>query len=251
MEYTVKQLAQLAGISTRTLRYYDDIGLLVPRGRTRAGYRLYTSQQVDLLQQIMFYKQLGVSLEEIRNIVFSVDFDRLSSMETHLSNLYRQQKQLELLIENVTLTISYLKGEYSMSDKEKFRAFKQNLIAENEEKYGKEIREKYGDKTIDESNKKLLDIAQHDWNNVDELNELLNETLKQATEEGNPESETAQKACQLHKKLICCYWNFYSKEAHLSLCEMYTQDERFTAYYEKIAPGCAQFLLEAMKIYLA
>ena len=138
-----------------------------------------------------------------------------------------------------------------MSDKEKFAAFKQNIVNENEKKYGEEIRKKYGDKKVDDTNKKILDMSQESWNSLEELNERLNKTLKAAVEEGNPASETAQKACALHKEWLGHYWNFYSQEAHLNLCLMYTQDERFKEYYEKIAPGCADFLYEAMKIYLA
>ncbi len=251
MEYTINQLAQLAGISTRTLRYYDDIGLLVPQGRTQAGYRLYTTRQVDLLQHIMFYKHMGMPLEEIKTIVNSPGYDKLKAMEKHLSQLYEKQKNLNLMIENVENTIGYMKGEKAMADKDKFEIFKQNLVEENEEKYGREIRKKYGDKTIDESNEKLFAMSQSRWNDIERLNEELNKTLKLAVETGDPASEIAQKACELHKRWIGFYWNFYSEEAHLSLCEMYTQDERFKAYYENIAPDCAEFLLQAMKIYFA
>ena len=138
-----------------------------------------------------------------------------------------------------------------MSDKEKFAAFKQDVVNKNEKKYGAEIRKKYGDKTVDETNSKILSMTQESWNSLEELNELLNNTLKAAVEEGNPASETAQKACALHKEWLGYYWNFYNKEAHLNLCLMYTQDERFKEYYEKIAPGCADFLYQAMKICLA
>ena len=138
-----------------------------------------------------------------------------------------------------------------MSNKEKFDAFKLNMVKENEEKYGKEIREKYGDEKVNATNNKILGMTEEEYATVEELNTVLNETLKAAVAEGNPASETAQKACELHKKWLSFYWNFYTKEAHLGLCLMYTQDERFKSYYENITPGCADFLYEAMKIYLA
>jgi len=93
-------------------------------------------------------------------------------------------------------------------------------------------------------------MTQETWSSTEELNRLLNTTLAAAVKERNPAGETAQNACALHQKWIQQYWDFYSEEAHLGLCEMYTQDERFREYYEKIAPGCAEFLLEAMRIYL-
>jgi len=75
LQYTVKQLADLAGVSTQTLRYYDQIGLLKPAGTTEAGYRLYSSAEVDRLQQILFYREIGMSLEQIGEIISAPDFD--------------------------------------------------------------------------------------------------------------------------------------------------------------------------------
>ena len=251
MKYSISQLSKLAGVSSRTLRYYEEIGLLLPREKGDNGYRYYDSRQVDRLQQIMFYRSFDMELDDIKNILNSDDFNPVTALESHLVKLENQKAKINRLIDSVNKTIMSLKGETTMSDKEKFAAFKQNIVNENEKKYGAEIRKKYGDKTVDDTNKKILDMSQESWNSLEELNERLNKTLKAAVEEGNPASETAQKACALHKEWLGHYWNFYSKEAHLNLCLMYTQDERFKEYYEKIAPGCADFLYEAMKIYLA
>ena len=251
MKYSISQLSKLAGVSSRTLRYYEEIGLLLPREKGENGYRYYDLQQVDRLQQIMFYRSFDMELEEIKNILDADDFNPISALESHLEKLENQKTKINRLIDNVNKTILSLKGETTMSDKEKFAAFKQNIVNENEKKYGEEARRKYGDKAVDDTNKKILDMSQESWNSLEELNILLNKTLKEAVAGGNPASETAQKACALHKQWLGHYWNFYSKEAHLNLCLMYTQDERFKEYYEKIAPGCAEFLYEAMKIYLA
>jgi len=250
-EYSINRLAKLAGVSARTLRYYDQIGLLTPGGKTLSGYRVYSQKEVDVLHQIMFYKQSGMQLEDIKKIITSADFDPLTAMQQHMENLLQQKEKLEDLIENAEKTIKMLKGEQQMNNKEKFDAFKQNMVKENEEKYGREIREKYGDERVDATNRKILGMTEEEYTTVEELNTALNKTLKAAVSEGNPASETAQKACHLHKKWLSFYWNFYTKEAHLGLCLMYTQDERFKEYYENIAPGCADFLYEAMKIYLA
>ena len=251
MKYSISQLSKLAGVSSRTLRYYEEIGLLLPREKGDNGYRYYDTHQVDKLQQIMFYRSFDMELDDIKIILNSDDFNPIKALESHLVKLENQKAKINRLIDNVNKTIMSLKGETTMSDKEKFAAFKQNIVNENEKKYGAEIRKKYGDKTVDEANSKILDMSQESWNSLEELNELLNNTLKVAVEEGNPASETAQKACALHKEWLGHYWNFYNKEAHLNLCLMYTQDERFKEYYEKIAPGCADFLYEAMKINLA
>ena len=249
-EYSITRLAKLAGISTRTLRYYDEINLLKPDRKTQSGYRMYSQDKVDTLHQIMYYRQVGMPLEEIKAIISDEKFSALSAMEHHRQKLIQQRQQLDSLIENADKTIRMLKGEITMSNKEKFKAFKENLVKENEAKYGREAREKYGDEAIDATNRKILAMTEKEYSTVEEVNAALNEALKAAVTEGNPASETAQKACRLHKQWLTFYWNFYSKEAHLGLCQMYTQDERFKEYYEKIAPGCADFLYDAMKIYL-
>lgn len=251
MKYSISQLSKLAGVSSRTLRYYEEIGLLLPREKGENGYRYYSSRQVNKLQQIMFYRSFDMELEDIKRIVNSDDFDRIAAMESHLEKLKNQKEKIDKLIENVNKTIMNLKGEIQMTDKEKFNAFKEKIIHNNEEKYGAEARAKYGNEAVDATNKKIMDMSQEQWTNLEELTALLNTTLKEAVQQADPASAIAQKACALHKEWLTHYWNFYSKEAHLGLCQMYTQDERFKEYYEKIAPGCADFLYKAMKIYLA
>jgi DNA-binding transcriptional MerR regulator len=135
--------------STRTLRYYDEIGILKPARINSSGYRIYGQKEVDRLQQIMFYRELGVSLENIKDIVTSPSFDGAAALKEHHEKLLEKRNQLDLLIANVEKTIALTEGRINMSDKEKFEGFKKNMIDENEKKYGKEIREKYGrDKNI-------------------------------------------------------------------------------------------------------
>lgn len=138
-----------------------------------------------------------------------------------------------------------------MNNNEKFQGFKQKLINDNEARYGKEIREKYGNETIDQANKKIGDMTQEQYQNLEELTTRLNDTIKAAFEEGKPEGPLAQQACQLHKEWLCHYWpdGMYTKEAHMSLAQSYVDDPRFTAYYDKIIPGCAVFLRDAMRFY--
>jgi erythromycin esterase-like protein len=123
------------------------------------------------------------------------------------------------------------------------------MIDDNEKQYGKEIREKFGDDVIDASNAKLMGLTADQYERVQELSRQINESLKTAFEQGDPAGELAQKACELHKKWLMYTWDSYSKEAHKGLAQMYVCDERFTAYYDKIAPGCAAFLRDAIMIY--
>lgn len=249
MEYTINKLAKVAGVTTRTLRFYDEISLLAPARISSNGYRIYGQKEIDRLQYILFYRELGVSLEEIKNILESKDFDGLAALESHLSALLARRKQLDLLIANVEKTISAAKGEIIMSDDEKFQGFKKKLVEENEQKYGREVREKYGDEAVDRSNAKVLGMNREQYAEYEKLTAEFHETLKAAFEQGDPAGELAQKACELHKKWLCFFWNEYSKEAHMGVTQMYVDDPRFTEYFDKIAEGCAAFLRDAVLIY--
>lgn len=249
MEYTVNKMSKLAGVSTRTLRYYDEINLLKPARVTASGYRIYGSEEVDALQQILFYREFGLSLDDISRIMSSRDFDREKALEGHLSELIHKRKRLDVLIDNVSKTISAAKGEIVMADKEKFVGFIQGIIDENEEKYGVEIREKYGGQVMDESNARLKGMSKEQYEEGERLRVAFEETLKAAYDTGDPAGELAQKACELHKQWLCVFYPRYSKEYHKGLGEMYVADDRFRANYDKLAPLCTEFLRDAIYIY--
>lgn len=239
----------MAGISTRTLRYYDEIGILKPARINSSGYRIYGQAEVDRLQQILFYRELGVNLENIKNMVTSPSFDGTSALIEHRERLLEKRSQLDLLINNVEKTIAAAEGRIIMANKEKFEGFKQKMIDENEKKYGEEIRSKYGKDTVEKSNKKLKNMTQEQYDEVTRLAEEVTTTLAEAFKNGDPASDIAQKAADLHKRWLTFYWTEYSKEAHAGLAQMYVDDERFKAYYDKEQPGTAEFLRDAILIY--
>jgi DNA-binding transcriptional MerR regulator len=239
----------MSGVSARTLRYYDEIGLLKPIRVASSGYRIYGQKEVDRLQQILFYRELEFPLEEIKTLLSASDFDTERAFQSHLAELNKKRERLDLLINNVTKSITAMKGETIMTDTEKFEGFKQTLINENEQKYGAEVREKYGDTAVNESNAKIKGLTQEQYDKSVQLSQELEITLKAAFETGEPAGELAQKACNLHKQWLCIMYSKYSKEYHKGLAEMYVADERFKAYYDNIVPGCAEFLRDAINIY--
>jgi DNA-binding transcriptional MerR regulator len=249
MEYTVHKLSQLAGVSTRTLRYYDEIDILSPARINSSGYRIYGEKEVDRLQQILFYRELGVSLEDIKKIMNEPSFDGEAALKEHRKQLLEKRKQLDLLIANVEKTLAQSERGIKMSDQEKFEGFKQKMIEDNEKEYGKEIREKYGEETVNRSNDKLKNMTEEEYKEVKALEESVKETLAEAFEIGNPAGELAQKAADLHRQWLTYYWSDYSKEAHVGLTNMYVQDERFRAYYDEKQPGTAEFLRDAVLVY--
>ncbi|OIJ17378.1 MerR family transcriptional regulator [Anaerobacillus alkalilacustris] len=248
MEYTIQNLAQLAGVSTRTLRYYDEIGILKPARINSSGYRIYGQKEVDRLQQIMFYKALGICLERVKKIITSPSYDETEALKDHREQLLGKRKQLDVLIANVEKTIDSMEGRTMMIDKEKFEGFKQQLIDENEAKYGKEIREKYGNDMVNRSNEKLKNMKKEDYDEVSRLAIEVQETLEKAFKTGDPSGDSAQKTAELHKKWLMYYWSEYNKDAHAGLAQMYLDDERFKKYYEK-KPGMTEFLRDAIFVY--
>lgn len=249
MEYTVQKLGRMAGVSARTLRYYDEIGILKPARINSSGYRIYGQREVDRLQQILFYRELGMNLDNIGDIVTAPDFDGAGALREHRKKLLEKRAQLDLLIANVEKTIGLTEGRIKMTDKEKFEGFKQKLIDENEEKYGEEIREKYGEAAVESSNNKVKNMTQEEYDAVTKLKEEQLDTLARAFKTGDPAGELAQKAAELHKQWLTFYWDSYSKEAHAGLAQMYVEDERFRAYYDKEQQGMAEFLRDAILIY--
>ncbi|HSU79531.1 MAG TPA: MerR family transcriptional regulator [Candidatus Angelobacter sp.] len=251
MEYTILKLSQLAGVSSRTLRYYDEIGLLKPARVNSSGYRIYGPREVDRLQHILFYRELGFSLDVIRKLLTSPTFDEAEALYDHREKLLEERERLDLLIQNVENTIASKEGKTPMSDQDKFKGLKQKMMDDNEKTYGEEIRRKYGEERVNQSNAKLQNMTAEEYEHVTQLEGLIKETLSEAMETGNPSADLAQKAVDLHKQWLSFYWESYSKEAHAGLADMYVADERFKAYYDEIQPGAAEFLRAAIYIYTA
>ncbi|ASA26629.1 MerR family transcriptional regulator [Paenibacillus donghaensis] len=248
-EYTVQKLGKLAGVSTRTLRYYDEFGLLKPARINSSGYRIYGQAEVDRLQQILFYRELGLGLESIRGMVTSPSFDGATALREHHEQLLQRRTQLDLLIATVEQTLAHTEGRMIMSNADKFTGFKQKMVDDNEQKYGAEIRDKYGDDVVNESNRQMLGMTEAQYADMQKVEQDMLQLLEQAIQTGDPASEPAQQAADLHRQWLGFSWSSYSKEAHAGVAEMYVADERFTAYYDKHAPGMAEFLRDAVLIY--
>ena len=251
MPYTVKQLASLTGLTPRTLRYYDAIGLLQPSRSQENGYRLYGSGEVDRLQQILLYREMGLPLEAIGGLLDAPGFDRAAVLRERLRQLQSQRQQVEAMICTVRRTLSMLEGGDSMTDREKFESMKQRVIAENEAAYGREVRERYGSEAADGSARRLSGMTEQEGEQMQAEDRGNQAALLRAMEAGDPAGEDAQEACRLHRAWLGRCWTpeMLTDEAHIQLVEMYGQDERFTAFYEKIAPGCAAFFAQAVRAF--
>lgn len=251
MEYTVKALAELSGVTPRTLRWYDSLGLLRPCRTTEAGYRIYGRPEVDRLQQILFYRELGFSLEQIGAVLDAPEFDRQKALQSHLSALKERRERLDGLILTVEQTIREAKGETTMTDREKFAAFQKQAVEKNEKMYGKEVRSKYGDRAVDESNAAFLSMGEEEHADWERLGEEIRFALAAAVRAGeDPAGAEGQRIAALHARWLCFGGRKYDPEKHAGIAELYVSDERFTAYYDREVPGCARFLRDAVESYV-
>jgi hypothetical protein len=156
---------------------------------------------------------------------------------------------------NVEATIAAAEKGTTMSDKARFEGFeqrKQQMLQQNEEQYGSEIREKYGEEAVAASNQRFAGLSEQQFAQMEELTQCLNDALAAAYDCGNgdPLGPSAREVCELHKQWLCIFWPTYTPEAHRGVTQMYVDDPRFTAYYDKIAPGCVTFLRDAVHAWL-
>lgn len=247
MEYSINQLSKISGLTTRTLRYYDEIDLLKPKRVNSAGYRIYGKIEIDTLQQILFFRELGVELEGIKVILNHSKNDQAKLLKGHLSKLLLKQKQIHTLIENVNQTIESIEGGIEMKDSDKFKGFKKELLNQNDEVYRDEVIQKWGKHAYDQSRKQFENMSEIEYLEFMKLSGEIEDTLKEAYQLGNDEKSTySKKVAELHKRWIELAWGTYSIDAHHNLVQMYVEDERFKKYYDKNQEGLAVLLRNAV-----
>ena len=235
MKYTIKKLAELAGISTRTLRYYDQIGLLKPNEINKSNYRIYDEKNVNKLQQIMFYRSLDFPLSKIKRLMDDPDFSQLEALKEQRRLLLNKQKEVNKLLTNIDLTIENYKGEKKMADTEKFAAFKKEQLAQNEATYGSELQQKYDADTIKQANQKYSQLTEKEFKEMSDIESKLITDLVALKKHPDLDSSLAQQIYQEHRQWLEFTWPKYTKSSHRGLVDMYLMDSRFQQYYDKKA----------------
>lgn len=251
MNYKTKELAKLAGISIRTLHYYDQIGLLSPSRRTESKYRIYQESDVDILQQILFLREMGLKLQQIKVLIKNLNKDKhLKILETHLETLKDELERKKLLIENVKKTIQTLKGENKMTNKEKFEGLKKDLLLQNDIKYKDEVINHWGEDKYRASVDSIHHMTEKKFLNFKKLESDIIETLKKF--KNNHDETLVTKVAGLHQEWIKLAWGVnYTEEMHLEVVNLYVLDERFKQYYDQHGEGLAKILRDAVHKYLS
>jgi DNA-binding transcriptional MerR regulator len=242
--YTVKQLSKMASISPRTLHYYDQIGLLLPQATGENGYRYYGEESLLRLQQILFYKELGLRLEEIGAVLDQPGFDLLQALNAHRRALQERVQRLNTLIQTVDQTMSYLRGEIEMSEKDLYSGFDE----EQQKRYAEEAQQRWGD-TAATSQRRWEAYSRDEKNNILAEGKEISTNLAAHMDKGPQDADVQYWIDRQFK-----YFNRYFYDCTLDIFEglghMYTEDPRFEANYENIRPGMAAFMEKAMSYYV-
>ena len=242
--FTVKQLSKMAGITPRTLHYYDEIGLLKPSQVGANGYRYYGEECLLRLQQILLYRELDIPLEDIKEIMGRRDFDVLGALEHHKQELGKRIMRLERLIATVDRTIDHLKGKKAMSDKQLFEVFSEEQQAE----YEKEAMQMYDPETVKASNKKWKRYTTAEKQHIGEEGNAVYQDLLLAMPKGAASPE-AQACIERWRKHMGYFWT-PNDEQLLGLANMYNDDPRFKANFDNAHPHLAAFMRSAVKVYV-
>ncbi|MFO7684227.1 MAG: MerR family transcriptional regulator [Chloroflexota bacterium] len=243
MVYTVKQLAEMAGVSRRTLHYYDEIGLLQPWQKGENGYRYYDDAAVLRLQQILFYRELGLSLQEIETAVSAPDFDVLQALQAHRLALLQRTKRLENLIQTIDKTIDHLEGKFEMSTQELFTGFDE----ETQKAYEIEAAERWDADEVKATSQRWQNYSAGQKKQIMAEGEAVYLDLLAAMDKGAESPEVQQIMVRWHQHMR----HFYepSVERLRGLGWGYANDPAFAAFYEKIHPDMPQFISQAIAFY--
>jgi DNA-binding transcriptional MerR regulator len=242
--YTVRKLSNLAGITPRTLHYYDEIGLLHPAGVRENGYRQYDEASLLRLQQILLYRELDLPLAEIRAILDETDFDGLASLRRHRASLENRIHRTEKLINSVDETILFLEGKKKMNEIKMFEPFNEDQQAE----YEKEVAEKYDPAIVQASQRKWKSYTKEEKQRIGEEGNAVYRDFVLAIPKG-PASPEAQDCVRRWRAHMAYFWE-PDDEQCLGLADLYNDDPRLKANFDKIDPRLAEFVREAVKVYV-
>jgi DNA-binding transcriptional MerR regulator len=240
----VGRVAELAGVSVRTLHHYDEIGLLSPGGRTPVGYRRYSEEDLERLQQILFYRELGFALEEIATILDDPQADAAAHLRRQHRLLSKRIERLQAMVAAVEFALEAQQVGISLTPEERFEVFgdldPEEHAEEAEQRWG-------GTEAYRQSQRRAASYSKEDWKRITAEAEDVARRLAEAFTAGvAPDSARAMDLAEQHRQHISRSFYDCSYEMHRGLGEMYLADPRFTQHYENYAPGLAQYMRDAI-----
>lgn len=243
MAYTVNEVAKTAKVSVRTLHHYDAVGLLSPAQRSEAGYRLYDDKDLERLQQILFFKELGFSLDDIGRIMLDPVFDRRNALQAQRTLLAEKARRTEAMLTAIDMALAADEEGWTMDKDEMFEVFGDF----DPKEYEDEVKERWGDTdAYKESARRTKRYTKDDWKRIAAEQQETMRAFVEPYEKGLPaDSEEAMDAAEKHRLVIDQYFYPCSREMQAQLGRMYVEDARFAANYEKFAPGLAVYVRDA------
>jgi MerR family transcriptional regulator, thiopeptide resistance regulator len=243
MSYSVGQVSDLAGVTIRTLHHYDEIGLLSPSGRSAAGYRIYEEVDLERLRQILFYRELGFTLEEIATIVDDPRTDTIGHLRHQRGLLTQRIERLRAMVAAIDHEMEAKTMGIRLTPEERFEVFGDFDPGE----YAEEAEQRWGGtEAYRQSQRRVATYTKEDWLRIKAEEEEVRANLAAAFTAGlAPDSEEAMAAAEAHRRHISRWFYECSYDVHRGLTDMYVSDERFRANYDALAPGLAQFIRNA------
>ncbi len=242
--FTVKQLSRIAGVSPRTLHYYDEIGLLKPAHIATNGYRYYDDNCVLRLQQILLCRELDLSLEQIKKMINKPGYDNIFALSAHKKALLKRIQRLEKLVNTVEDTILFIQGEKTMSKRQLFAA----LSPEEENKMEKEAMQMYDPQVVKDSNRKWKNYSKAEQERILAEGNQIYELIAGNMDKGAESAEVQNAVARWHHH-IEYFWN-PNDDQLLGLADLYNDDPRFKQNFDKFDPRLTEFMREAVAIYV-
>ncbi len=245
MAWTVGEVAKLAKVSVRTLHHYDSIGLLDPSGRTEAGYRLYEMPDLERLQQVLFFRELGFSLDEIRAAMLGPAFDRGEALRAQRELLAEKARRTEAMLSKIDEALAALEGGTTMDEKDMFEVFGDFDPRE----FADEVKERWGGTdAYRESISRYKRMSKNDLKQIIAEGDAIEAAFAEMLDAGaSPEDPAVQELVEQHRLHIET-WYPCSKEMHANLGRMYVEDARFTKHYDDRREGLARFVCDAIQV---
>jgi DNA-binding transcriptional MerR regulator len=241
--YSVGRVADLSGVTIRTLHHYDEIGLLSPGGRSDAGYRVYEEADLERLQRILFYKELGFTLKEISTIADDPSTDAMGHLRRQRGLLVERIAQFNAMVDAIDYEVEARTMDINLKPEERFEVFGDFRPEDHTE----EAERRWGETdSYKESNRRVSKYTKEDWLQLKAEAEEVQNRLAACFEAGlAPDSEEAMAGAEAHRQHISRWFYECGYDMHRGLTEMYVSDERFRSNYDKRAPGLALYIKEA------
>jgi DNA-binding transcriptional MerR regulator len=244
MSYSIGKVAEMASVTVKTLHHYDEVGLLSATGRSGAGYRLYEESDIERLQRILFYRELGFTLREISAIVDDPHTDATGHLKRQHALLTGRIERLQRMVAAIDNEMEAEKMDIKLTPEERLEIFG-DFVPED---YEEEAKRRWGNTdAYKQSQRRVSEYTKEDWLKIKAEQEEVETNFAALFEpEAASDGEEAMDAAEAHRMHITRWFYECGYEIHTGLGEMYVADERFRANYDKYAPGLSEFIRDAI-----